>query len=417
MRILTISNLYPPVVEGGYEARCAATMARLSEEHDIYVLTSTLKRDGCASDPRVLRELPFLPHGKRSVLRAPVAAARGMEVMRRTLDELQPDLIFVWNGVGIPHAALRVAELSGIPIAYSVGEHWFGHMYKSDPYVRYLLPGQRGTRAAWGRVVRLLNHLPSLQVDPFAPAQAAICWNSEATRRLCGIPGALSPTLESVIYPGVPEPERWTRLDRNPRIRPTIAFVGRVEEEKGPEVAYRALARLKSAHGIEARLVLAGRCEPEMRASLDALALELGIGDDVQLLGALDKDGVGRVLERAHVLVVPSVWEEPFGLVLLEGALARVPVVASRSGGMPEALEDGSEALFFPIGDANACADALAASLDHSSNPGATATRVEAAFHKAEELSFERYVGQMGQFVTEAHASFSVGPRAVGSPV
>ena len=418
MRILTVSNLYPPVVEGGYEARCAATMMRLREQgHEVHVLTSTLRRSTCPPDQTVIRELPFLPHGKLSALRAPRAAADGMKVMRRVLADLQPDLIFVWNGAGIPHAALRVAELSGAPIAYCVGEHWFGRIYKSDAFVRYLLPGQTGIRALWGRIVRLLNHLPSLQVDTVTPARAAICWNSQATRRYCGIPATISPTLETVIYPGIAEPERWTSLKRRPRFRPTIAFVGRVEEVKGPEVAYRALERLRSVHGIDARLELAGRCEPEMRATLDALAEELDLSDRVKLLGQLDKDGVAGVLERAHVLLVPSIWEEPFGLVVLEAALARIPVVASRSGGMPEALEEDSQALFFPIGDADACARALAQTLDHSSRNGEGLARVEAAYRRAEELSFERYVGEMGQFISAASASFSAGTRAVGSPV
>src|SRR5919201_4679723 len=105
MRILTVSNLYPPVVEGGYEARCAATMMRLREQgHEVHVLTSTLRRSTCPPDQTVIRELPFLPHGKLSALRAPRAAADGMKVMRRVLADLQPDLIFVWNGAGIPHA-------------------------------------------------------------------------------------------------------------------------------------------------------------------------------------------------------------------------------------------------------------------------------------------------------------------------
>jgi glycosyltransferase involved in cell wall biosynthesis len=417
MRILTVSNLFPPVVAGGYEARCAATMRRLGTEHDVYVLTSTLQRDECPPDPRVIRELPFLRQGKLSTLAAPRAAARGMSVMRATLEELQPDLIFVWNGVGIPHAALRVAELSGIPIAYSVGEHWLGRMYRSDAYVRYLLPGEHGIRAVWGRIVRLINRLPSLQVDPFTAAPAAICWNSESTRRVSGVPATLLPTLETVIYPGIPEPERWSSLRRNPRFRPTIAFVGRVEWEKGPDVAYRALASLRNRHGIDAKLVLAGRVEPEMRTELGRLASRLGISDRVELLGGVDKDGVGRLLERSHVLLVPSTWEEPFGLVLLEGALARIPVVASRTGGMPEALEEGTQALFFPNEDADACADALAATLDHSSSVDATAARVDAAFRRAEELSFERYIGEMGHFVLDAHAAFRPETRPIGSPV
>jgi glycosyltransferase involved in cell wall biosynthesis len=338
----------------------------------------------------------------------------GMRVMRTELEEFRPDLVLVWNGMGIPQAALRVVELSGLPLAYVVGEQWLGRMYKSDPFVRFLLPGEHGLRALWGRIARGLNHLPSLQVDASTRARAAVCWNSDATRATCGLPETLIPTFETRVYPGVPEPERWTGLERRPGRQPTIAFVGRVESEKGPDVAYRALAQLRTAHGIEARLLLAGRCKPAMRAELDALAAELGISGQVELLGALDKGGVGRLLERSDALVVPSTWDEPFGLVLLEGALARIPVVASRSGGMPEALREPQEALFFPIEDFVACAEALASTLDHSSS---TEARIGAAYRRAEDLSFDRYIAEMGRFVAHAHASFSPVSRAIGSPV
>ena len=379
MRILTVSNLYPPIVEGGYEARCAVTVESLRREHEVLVLTSARGRDRCPADATVLRELPVLPRGMRSILRAPRASATAMQVMRTAMEDFGPDLVMIWNGTGIPQAALRVAELSGIPLAYVVGEQWLGRIYKSDPFVRCLLPGEHGLHALWGRVARGLNRLPSLQVDAVTPAQAAICWNSDATRRTCGVPDTLIPTFEATIYPGVSEPERWTGLERRPAEQPTIAFVGRVEWEKGPDVAYRALAGLRASHAVHARLLLAGACEPAMRAELDALATELGISEQVELLGKLDKAGVGRLLERSHALVVPSTWEEPFGLVLLEAALARVPVVASRSGGMPEALREPQEALFFPIEDSVACAEALAETLHHSSSP-----RPESGPHTAE---------------------------------
>ena len=409
-----MSNLYPPVVAGGYEVRCAATVDRLRERHEIHVLTSTRQRRRCPPDPLVRRDLPILPEGRRALPPAPVAAVQGIRVMRRTLAEVSPELIFVWNGHGIPHTALQLAEQSGIPVAYSVGEHWFGRMYRNDPFTRFLLPGEHGVRALWGGFPRLANKLPALRVDPRLRARAAICWNSNAMRRLCGIPPHLTPTYEATIYPAVPEPERWTRLTRRPSSTPTIAYVGRVEYEKGPDVAYRALAALRDGHGIEARLVLAGPYSEPMRAELDRLADELGIAGSVELRGRLDRDAVGRLLEQAHVMLAPSTWEEPFGLVLLEAALARVPVVASRSGGMPEALHEGEQALFFPIEDHAKCAEALAAVFEH---PSKAQARVQAAFLRASELTFDHYLAQMEHFVSQARASFDTPIRQIGSPV
>jgi len=401
MRILVVSNLYPPVQLGGYEARCAVTSDRLREWHEVHVLTSTYRRGDAPHDPSVRRELPFLRHGRRSIPLAPVASAKAMRVMRDTLADVRPDLVFVWNGSAIPHAALQVAHESGIPVAYSVGEHWFRLLYSSDAFARFLLPGQHGLRGAWARVARLVNRLPALRVDPLRPARAAVCWNSDATRRSSGLPPMISPTHEVTIYPGVPEPERWSRLERRPGEKPAIAYVGRVEAVKGPDVAYRAVAELRDRHGVEARLVLAGSCDTAMRRELDDLADRLRIADLVELRGPLDHAAIGRLLEESHVLVVPSVWEEPFGIVLLEAALARVPVVASRSGGMPEALREGSEARFFEIEDAAGCADALAETLR---DPAATDARVAAAYERANALSFERYIAEMERFVSQARA-------------
>ena len=81
---------------------------------------------------------------------------------------------------------------------------------------------------------------------------------------------------------------------------------------------------------------------------------------------------------------------------------------------MPEALREPQEALFFPIDDSVACAAALAETLHHSSS---TEARIRAAYRRAEDLSFDRYTAEMGQFVADAHASFSPMSRAIGSPV
>ena len=415
MRILTVSNLYPPIVEGGYEARCAVTVESLRREHEVLVLTSANGRDRCPADATVLRELPVLPRGMRSILRAPRASATAMQVMRTAMEDFGPDLIMIWNGTGIPQAALRVAELSGIPLAYVVGEQWLGRIYKSDPFVRCLLPGEHGLHALWGRVARGLNHLPSLQVDAVTPAQAAICWSSDATRRTCGVPDTLIPTFEATIYPGVSEPERWTGLERRPAEQPTIAFVGRVEWEKGPDVAYRALAearrlRTPCTHGSCWPGLASPRCERSWTLSPPSW----GSRSRWNCSASSTRRAWGGSGAIPDALVVPSTWEEPFGLVLLEAALARVPVVASRSGGMPEALREPQEALFFPIEDSVACAEALAETLHHSSS---TEARIGAAYRRAEDLSFDRYTAEMGQFVADAHASFSPMSRAIGSPV
>ena len=88
--------------------------------------------------------------------------------------------------------------------------------------------------------------------------------------------------------------------------------------------------------------------------------------------------------------------------MLIEAALARVPVVGSRSGGMPEALEEDAHALFFPIGDAAACADALARVLTDAPE---TEARTARAFERARQLSLDGYARQAGELLSSAVAS------------
>jgi glycosyltransferase involved in cell wall biosynthesis len=398
MRILVISNLFPPAVRGGYEVLCAETVKRLRERHDVMVLTSG--SDEAPSEPGVKRELELLPIGKRSALRSPLAALSSAKATRRLLGSFQPELIFVWNGAHIPHAAIRLSEYFGAPVAYSVAEHWFGGLYKRDQFTRHLPPGDTGVRRLWARVVQTVNRHPALRIEVERKTPVSICWVSDALRRGTELPPTVDPVVQRVIYTGVHDPELWMGIERRPPTDPpTIAFVGRLEEQKGPSVAYRALAALRDHHGIDAQLKLAGRGAPEELLLLDRLAKELDIEDRVKLLGQLDQRGVGEMLAGASALVVPSTWQEPSGGVCLEGGLARVSVVASRSGGMPEGLREEEHALYFPIGDAEACAAALARVLTDTAQ---TEARTARAFERARQFNFDNYMAQIEEFLSAA---------------
>ncbi len=165
MRILVISNIYPPAVEGGYEVECAAVVDHLRERHRVLVLTSTRGSES-GRTPGVVRRLPWPGPARARSLLAPVDAIRAAVTARRALASFRPELVFVWNGATIPQAAIRIAETSGPPVAYRVCEHWFGQLYRSDRFTRHLLPGDRGLRAVWAALMRLVNRLPVLRLDP-----------------------------------------------------------------------------------------------------------------------------------------------------------------------------------------------------------------------------------------------------------
>ncbi len=122
-----------------------------------------------------------------------------------------------------------------------------------------------------------------------------------------------------------------------------VAMVAHLIKEKGADVALRALAELPQG------VVLWVAGDGGEAEALRRLRAELGLGERVRFLG-LQRD-VAPFLQAADCLVCPSLWAEAAGLVNLEAQACGLPVVASRTGGIPEYVADGVTGLLFPPGD------------------------------------------------------------------
>lgn len=409
MRVLVVSDLFPPVSFGGYEMECATVVEHLRTHHEVMVLTSDRDASETEPEPGIARRLPYSGAGLRLTVAAPWHALRGVQTMRQILAVFRPDLVMIWNATAVPTASIRVAVDHGVPVVLRLCERWFAeNVLLADHFARFLVPGERSLRAAWGGVVGAVNRHPRLRMAIDAPFPAAVSWNSDALRSSVRLPDAIEPVLERTIHPATRNGEAFARLDRQPSEGPSVIFVGRVGAQKGAEIAVHAVALLQHRHAIASTLVMVGPYEPAMRTRVEELASRLGIPGRVQLRGKLDTAALGRELRQAHAMVAPS-EEEAFGLACVEGAAARVPVVASRVGGIPEALREGEHALLFEYGDVDACAAALARTLTETEE---TSARVERAFARAQELSVARYLAATDQFLADAIQAFARGGTA-----
>ncbi len=378
---------------------------RLAEQHDVLVLTSAnahsdeIAVDSAASKIRVRREMTLLTSDETGALRAPLASLRAAGTARRAL-EWKPDFIYSWNGASIPQSALRIFADSGVPLAFRVCEHWFGGLFLRDQFMRELLPVSRGpARTFWAAGCRALNLLPALRLDATAPVRTAVSWNSEAIREMVTMPPFVETVLERIGHSVPRYGDLYADIKREPAPEPRIVFLGRVTPYKGVEVAIEALALLHSELGEPVGLDIVGPADSDYGKELRRLAEDLGVGPAVHWHGQTSPAEAAAVLARAHALIVPSTWDEPFPLVTIEGALARVPLVASNVGGISEGMHDEEHALLFARGDAGAAAAALARTLRDTEQ---TAARVRRARVRAQSFRLGPYLEEQERFVLDA---------------
>jgi glycosyltransferase involved in cell wall biosynthesis len=164
-------------------------------------------------------------------------------------------------------------------------------------------------------------------------------------------------------------PSAWgeNRADDVPADAVVVLAVCRLEEQKGVDVAVRAVAQLRERQP-HAHLVALG--EGAERPHLEQLARELRV--PLFLPGRVAD--VAAWLRRAAVLVHPVRWEG-FGLAVLEAMLAGLPVVASRVSSLPELVADGQTGILVPPDDPAALAEALDRALREAAALGAAGRR------------------------------------------
>jgi glycosyltransferase involved in cell wall biosynthesis len=113
-----------------------------------------------------------------------------------------------------------------------------------------------------------------------------------------------------------------------------LMFLGRVEAIKGPHLAIEVAQR----SGLP--LVIAGNVPPEHQGWFDA-HIAPHLDSDIRYVGPVDDQRKADLLGRARALLMPILWDEPFGIVMAEALACGTPVLGLRRGAVPEVVEHG----------------------------------------------------------------------------
>jgi glycosyltransferase involved in cell wall biosynthesis len=196
------------------------------------------------------------------------------------------------------------------------------------------------------------------------------------------------------IHNGV-DLESFRPAPRDPEGLPIINFLGRTGIEKGPDLLLKAAAKLaEKTRAFRVQILGSNHWHKferdDYQTELDQLTSDVEkAGVSVRRPGHVTRAALPQVLREAHINVVPSRWDEPFALTILEGMASGLASVVSRTGGAPEVVGDAG--LLFERNSVEGLADQLGRLLF---NQELRASYGRKARERAEQFSWKKTWGQ-----------------------
>ena len=285
----------------------------------------------------------------------------------------------------------------------------------------YFRPGQECTRAHGpGCIVNMLargcahrrnpKSLPtryrnaSRRAEALEHADLVVSYSSSVDRHLAAnqLPRRKIVPISMTI---VPEP------DTSDAARRRVVFAGRLVYDKGVDVLIRA------AREVDAEFVICG--DGRLLEPMRRLARRCGVERRVSFKGWLSPERLAEEFASASVVVMPSLWPEPFGLVGIEALAAGRPVIASAGGGVGDWLEDEVSGRCVKPGDVRDLVQALNQLLD---DPERRRTMGRAGREAvARRFSAERHFAAIIEAYREARAAWAAagesGPEPAAPPL
>lgn len=192
-----------------------------------------------------------------------------------------------------------------------------------------------------GHPIKLLDRLKKALAH-YASANISC---SQAVDRFLGLNG--------YVIPNPYDQQLFRLLPEVPRNR-DLVFLGRLVSDKGCDLLLKALALLRE-QGVTPSLTIIGSGPAQLE--LEDQVLKLHLDSQVRFCGQQSGEALVSLLNEHRIMVVPSRWNEPFGVVALEGIACGCTVIGSSGGGLPEAI--GACGTTFPNNDYYALAAVL----------------------------------------------------------
>jgi len=360
MKILFLTNFYPPASRGGYEQWCQEVADGLrSRGHDVLVLTSTHGRDRFQeADPEWVRrklhlEMEFgsLQNAFRFFTTRKQRELENLALLRETLEEHKPDAILLWGMWNLPRSLPALAEdLMPDRVAYYIGDYWITLPSQFENYwnapARNLITGlPKSILRPIARRMLMSEERPDLQLEHTLFPSTFM--RDEINQK------GVSPKNKKIVY-GAINTELY--LDNRKLTKQTenisLLYIGRLTYEKGVHTAIEAVGQLTQEHRINnLRLTIVGDGDSDYVDSLHQLVRRNNLTSFMTFVPAQPKEDLPALYHQSDIFLFTSIWDEPFGRVIIEAMASGVAVVGTSVGGAAEIFVEDENALIFTPDD------------------------------------------------------------------
>jgi len=319
MRILMLTNTYPPIVSGVARSVVAFAEEYRRRGHEVRIIAPEPDDETLTDEPNVVR-VPAIQHFNGSEFPLPVPSPG---LVSTAVDEFQPDVIHAHHPFFMGNTAVRMARSRSVPLVFTHHTMW-------DQYTHYT--GAESTAAArfigaW--VAGYANMCDAV----IAPSQSVAAMLRE---RGVETPMEIIPTGVDVARFSAGDGQRFRQKHAIPGDALVAGYVGRLAQEKNLEFLAKSVARFLAAHPEACFLVVgAGPCEDDIRRA----AASEGVADRLLLTGLCQGAELIDAYHALDVFVFASQTETQ-GMVLTEAMAAGKPVVALDGPGVRDVVQD-----------------------------------------------------------------------------
>lgn len=414
MRVLVVSNLFPPVQFGGYELLAhRVTEGFRSKGHHVDVLTSDCLADTVGDEstdiqrklklttdfPRQGEEVGFVDFRRPSIHRV---ARQNYELTRRQLARQSYDAVFCWCMNRMSLGPVLAAQDAGVPVCYTVNdEHpkqfaetrW---QFSASGIAKRVAERTLWPMATFGRA------------QPFPITTISRFLQDVLVGHGCPM------TEAEVIYQGV-DIEKFPykpcpRTDADPI---KLLFAGQICENKGVHTILRAVGELRR-RGVNAQLDIVGHGVPDYRLNLDEIIAEQSIAECVNFRGFVPHSKIPQVFHDHHILIFATEITEGFGLSHVEAMACGCAVISTTVGGCAELIKHRENSLAFGIADPVDLADQIEALTSDESLRTDLLSR--ARDYVEQHHTMQGYIDQLEDFVARTAGLPNAGPTSDRGP-